>query len=373
MSTPDASSPSTDPIAARRDALVARLEAAGTDLVELCTLYLGERLGFYDALAAGEALTSTELATRTETNERYTREWLEQQATAGILHVDDPDAAPRERRFVLPVGHAEVLGDRLSDTYWGAGVRFLVGLTRPLPAVLEAFRTGGGVPFAAYGADLREGLADGSRLGSRWFINEAVPAALPDVHARLQTDPPARVADLGCGAGWASIAIARAYPKTTVDGFDLDAASVELASRNVVEAGVQDRVHIAQRDAADPALAGSYDLVLAIAVVHDTPQPVAMLQTMRRLAGDEGVVLVSEPKSGERFLDAANNGEVERSHFAFSVLHCLPVGMAEQPSAGTGTMMRPDILRGYARDAGFHDVEVLSIDDPWTAAYRLRV
>ena len=246
---------------------------------------------------------------------------------------------------MLPAGHAEVLGDRLSDTYWGAGVRFLVGLTRPLPAVLEAFRTGGGVPFAAYGADLREGLADGSRLGSRWLITEAVPAALPDVHARLQADPPARVADLGCGAGWASIAIARAYLKTTVDGFDLDVASVALASRNVAEAGVQDRVHIIQRDAADPALAGRYDLVLASAVVHDTPQPVAMLQTMRRLAGDAGVVLVSEPKSGERFLDAASNVEVERSHFAISVLHCLPVGMAEQPSAGTGTMMRPDILR----------------------------
>ncbi len=172
-----------------------------------------------------------------------------------------------------------------------------------------------------------------------------MPAALPDVHARLQADPPARVADLGCGAGWASIAIARAYLKTTVDGFDLDVASVALASRNVAEAGVQDRVHIIQRDAADPALAGRYDLVLASAVVHDTPQPVAMLQTMRRLAGDAGVVLVSEPKSGERFLDAASNVEVERSHFAISVLHCLPVGMAEQPSAGTGTMMRPDILR----------------------------
>lgn len=373
MSATDTGSPDSDPIAERRDGLVARLDAASTGMVELCTVYLGERLGYYDVLAAGEPLTSTELAARTGTNERYTREWLEQQTTAGILEVDDPAAAPRERRFMLPAGHAEVLGDRANSNYWGSVVRFLVGMTRPLPEVLEAFRTGGGVPFAAYGADLREGMADGSRVGSTWFINEALPAALPDVHARLRADPPARVADLGCGAGWACIAIARAYPKPTVDGFDLDAASVGLGSRNVAEAGLEDRVRITQRDAGDPELAGRYDLVMAAACVHDTPQPVAMLQTMRRLAGEGGVVLVSEPKSGERFMDAANNSEVERNHYAFSVLHCLPAGMAEQPSAGTGTMMRPDTLRGYARDAGFRDIEVLSIDDEWTAAYRLLV
>src|SRR4051794_15258954 len=272
MSATDTGSPALDPIAERRDSLVARLGAASTGMVELCTVYIGERLGYYDALAAGEPLTSTELAARTGTNERYAREWLEQQTTAGILEVDDAGAAPRERRFMLPAGHAEVLGDRMNSNYWGSEARFLVGITRPLPAVLEAFRTGGGVPFEAYGADLREGLAAGSRVGSAWFINEALPAALPDVHARLQADPPTRVADLGCGAGWASIAIARAYPNATADGFDLDAASVELASRNVVDAGLEDRVRIVQRDAGDPELTGRYDLVIADACVHDTPQ-----------------------------------------------------------------------------------------------------
>jgi hypothetical protein len=106
--------------------------------------------------------------------------------------------------------------------------------------------------------------------------------------------------------------------------------------------------------------------------VHDTPQPVQVLQTMRRLAGQDGVALITEPKSGDRFMDPANNHEVERNHYAFSVLHCLPVSLAEQPSVGTGTMMRPDILRGYAREAGFREVEVLAIDDDWSSAFRLR-
>jgi SAM-dependent methyltransferase len=372
MSAPDASAATSDPTAESRDALVARFDVASTGLVELCTVYLGERLGYYDALAAGGLLTSSELAARTGTHERYAREWLEQQTAAGLLTVENPDLAARERRFGLPLGHVEVLADQTSGNYWGSVVRLLVGLTRPLPEVLEAFRCGGGVPFAAYGADLREGLAGGSRVGSTWFVTEALPSVLPEVHARLRADPPARVADLGCGAGWAAITLAQTYPTVSVDGFDLDAASVDLASRNVAGAGLQDRVHIMHQDAEDPDLAGRYDLVMASACVHDTPQPVALLKTMRRLAGEGGVVLISEPKSGERFMDPANNPDVERWHYALSVLHCLPAGMAEQPSVGTGTMMRPNILRGYAQEAGFRDIEVLPIGDDWTAAYRLR-
>jgi SAM-dependent methyltransferase len=373
MSAKDVPSTVADPRVERRDALVARLDAASTDMIELFTVYLGERLGYYEALAVAGTLSSAELAARTGTHERYAREWLEQQTTSGLLEVDDPAVMASERRYLLPPGHAEVLADRTSSTYCGSVVRFLVGVTRPLPAVLEAFRTGGGVPFEAYGADFREGMADGSRLESQLFIDDEFPRTLPDLHARLQADPPARVADLGCGAGWAGIAIAQRYPKATVDGYDLDTASVELANRNVADAGLEARVRIAERDAGDPELAGRYDLVMASACVHDTPQPVAMLRTMRRLAGENGVVLVTEPKSGERFMDPANNREVERNYYAFSVLHCLPVGMIEQPSAATGTMMRPDILRGYAREAGFQGVEVVPIDDEWTAAYRLLV
>jgi SAM-dependent methyltransferase len=363
---------SSDPAAARRDALVERLGQAGTGLMELCTVYLGERLGYYEALAAGEPLTSTELAQRTGTHERYAREWLEQQATTGFVDVEDPMLAPLDRRFLLPPGYAAVLSERTDPNYMGAMNRLMVSMTQTLPALLEAYRTGGGVPYEAYGADLREGMADAGRAVELAFITETLPVALPDVHARLQRTPPAHVAEIGCGGGWAAIAIAQTYPLARIDGFDLDAASVELARHNVAQAGVADRVQIIRQDASEATLAGQYDLVMAQACVHDTPQPVPVLQTMRRLAREEGVVLLTEPKSGDRFMDPANNLDVERNHYTFSVLHCLPVSMVEQPSVGTGTMMRPDILRGYAREAGFREVEVVPVDDDWTSAFRLR-
>ncbi len=367
----DADAPPTveDPVAARRDALVERLDGAVTAALELCAVYLGDRLGYYRALAAGP-LTPAGLAARTGTHERYAREWLEQQAVAGVLDVDNPPAPPAARRFGLPPGHAEALADPDSPNYAAPLARIAVGATRPLAAVLEAFRTGGGVPFAAYGADFREGMADGNRA-SHLRLGPDRLATIPDLDARLRADPPARVADIGCGAGWSCIGIARAYPEVRVDGFDLDAASVALARGNVADAGLGDRVRVEARDIGDPALAGRYDLVMAIFCLHDLPRPVDILRAMRRLAGPEGVVLLADPAAGERFLDPGNDADVERQFYGFSVLHCLPVGMAEQPSAATGAVMRPGVLRGYARDAGFRSVEILPNDNPWTAFYRL--
>jgi 2-polyprenyl-3-methyl-5-hydroxy-6-metoxy-1,4-benzoquinol methylase len=157
-----------------------------------------------------------------------------------------------------------------------------------------------------------------------------------------------------------------------VDGFDLDEASVDLARRNVAESGLSERVQVQQRNAADPELAESYDLVTAFFCLHDMTDPVAALRAMRQLARDEGTVLVTDGRAAEQFLGEETNHDVERQFYGFSVLHCLPVAMTEPPAAGTGTVMRPEVLRGYAREAGFREVEILPVDDAWSAFYRLR-
>jgi SAM-dependent methyltransferase len=356
----------------QREAFVGRLAEALTGMFEIAAVHLGDRLGYYTALAANGALTSTELAEQTGTNERYVREWLEQQATAGVLEVDDPAKAPRERRFSLPAAHAEPLIDRDSIWYWAPLARLGVSTLRPIDAVLEAFRSGGGVPYRAYGAEFAESLADATRPWYLHMLGDVCLPAVPDVHARLQSDPPARVADVGAGAAWSSIAIARAYPNVQIDVIDLDPTSIDLAKRNIAGAGLSDRIRAEVRDAADPGLAGQYDLVLACACVHDMSDPIAALRSMRRLAGDTGAVLViGDPKPADTFLGNEDMQAQERLHYGFSVFHCLPVGMVDQPSAATGTMMRPATIRDYARQAGFRDAEVVTIDDAWNSFFRL--
>jgi len=362
--------PAADAHTQARDALVERLFHAALNFEDVCGVYLGDRLGLYEALADLGSATASELAVRTATDERYVREWLEQQAVTGILVVEDPASAPATRRYSIPDGHVEVLVEHDSLNWMVPLMRQMVGLLGPLQQLLEAYRSGDGVPYAAYGADMREGI---SLMNRAMFVNllgtEWLPA-VPDVHARLQQDPPARVADVACGTGWSSIANARAYPKARVDGIDLDPASIDTANANAAAAGLTERLAFDVRDAADPSLGGHYDLVTIFEALHDMARPVDALRAIRELLAEGGVALVVDERVADAF--TAPGDEIERLMYGFSVMHCLAVGLDERPSAATGTMMRPDTLRAYALDAGFSDVEILPIDNDFWQFYRLR-
>jgi len=348
---------------------VGRLLKSVAGAFDVFSVYLGDQLGWYRALAEGGELTSAELAARTSSQERYAREWLEQQVVAGILAVKDETLPSSERRYRLPAGHVEPLVDNDSLNYLAPLFQLFVGAVRPLPQLVEAYRHGGGVPFAEYGADLREGQAALNRPAFLQQLPQEWLAAMPDVHARLQDSPPARVADFGCGFGWSSIGLAQGYPTARVDGFDLDEPSIARAIENARQHGVADRVHFQVRDAGDLALAGQYDLVTAFECVHDLSDPVGALRTMRRLAAEGGTVLIMDERVGDQF--AAKAGDVESMMYGWSILHCLPVGLADPPAVGTGTVMRAGTLRGYALEAGFHEVEVLPIDNFFFQFYRL--
>ena len=123
------------------------------------------------------------------------------------------------------------------------------------------------------------------------------------------------------------------------------------------------------RDASDPTLAGQYDLVTAFECIHDMSNPVGALRTMRSLRRDGGTVMIADERVAESF--APGDDLIERMCYGWSVLHCLPVGLSNSPSVGTGTVMRPDTLRGYAQAAGYRDMDILPIDNDFFRFYRL--
>jgi 2-polyprenyl-3-methyl-5-hydroxy-6-metoxy-1,4-benzoquinol methylase len=354
---------------AERDQLVGRLYTSTIGALELLHVYLGDRLGLYRALATTGPLTSSGLASAAGISERYAREWLEQEAVAGILVVEGGDDGAAGRRYRLPRSHAEVLIDADSINFFAPAARGVVAISAVMPQVMDAFRTGGGVPYEAYGEEMRSSISSLNRpgflnlLGSTWF------PAIADVDRRLRSQPPARVADVGCGTGWSSIGIAKAYPLAAVDAFDVDEASIADARRNAAASGVADRIRFEVRDAADPSLAGRYDLVTAFETIHDMSNPVGALRAMRGLSRDGGAVVVVDERVAEEF--AAPGDERERFMYGWSAVHCLAVGMADSPSAGTGTVMRPSRLREYARAAGFADVEILPVENDFWRFYRL--
>jgi 2-polyprenyl-3-methyl-5-hydroxy-6-metoxy-1,4-benzoquinol methylase len=349
------------------DAFVERLFGAFIQTWDVYAAYLGDKLGYYRALAERGPLDPGALAATTGTLERYAREWLEQQAVAGIVQVDDEAADPAERRYTLPAAHAEVLTDRDSLRYLTPAASQVVASGVALPLLVETYRGERTMGWDDYGSNMRKGQAD---MNKPWFMASLGSEILPsitDVHERLSAG--GRVADIGCGGGWSTIAIAKAYPRVEADGYDLDETSVEMARRNAAEEGVVDRVRFQARDATSQELEGAYDLVTAFECIHDLGDPVGALRTMRRLRNDGGAVLVVDEKVAERF--SAPGDDVERYMYGFSITTCLPDGMSQPGSVGTGTVMRPDTLRAYASEAGFSEVEILPMEHDTFRLYRL--
>jgi 2-polyprenyl-3-methyl-5-hydroxy-6-metoxy-1,4-benzoquinol methylase len=245
----------------------------------------------------------------------------------------------------------------------------LAGIGRVLPEVVDAYRTGGGVPYESYGRDFRHGQGHINRPAFTQELPSDWLAAMADVVARLETGRPARVADVGCGQGWSTIAMAQEVLHAQVDGRDLDAASIADARRNAEHAGLNGRLWFLQGDAAGLARHGPYDLILILAALHDLAHPVEALAAARAALADGGTVLVADERVADRF--TAPGDEVERMMYGWSVVHCLPTQLVEAHTAATGTVMRADTVRDFATAAGFADVDVLPIEDDFFRLYRL--
>ena len=352
-SNPASQRDAADPAAALADRLFHDMVGA----LELFTIYLGDRLGLYRALDTDGPATSAELAARTGTAERHVREWLEHHAASGLLEVDDPAAGPLARRYRLPSAHVPVLADPDDVRYRAFNGVEIVRAARWLPQLVEAFQTGGAPPPLPWAP---EGRADYNRavylnlLGKQWL------PAIADVDQRLRRQPAARVADLACGPGWSSIAMAQAYSLITVDGFDLDPDVIAVARRNAEQAGLSGRVTFTVTDASGPGMSGRFDLVTIFEGLHDMSRPVDALRVARSLLAEPGSVVIADELTEDEFTAPAS--DLERYHYGWSVLSCLPAAMGDPETAATGAVIRTATLRRYAQEAGFRNVEVLPLE-----------
>ncbi|HET8758128.1 MAG TPA: methyltransferase domain-containing protein [Solirubrobacteraceae bacterium] len=346
----------------RTDALAERLLSATLGALELYSVYLGSALGLYDVLARRGPLTAPDVAEHAGIAPRYAREWLEQQAVAGLLDTDDG-------RFSLPAEHARVLAEPDDLAHLAPFAHMIAGVGGVLGRLVAAYRTGGGIPFSDYGDAFRYGQGHINRPAFTHELPSDWLAAMPDVVARLESSRHARVADVGCGQGFATVAIARAFLDAHVDGLDVDRASIADARAHAAEAGLDSRVRFLEADAATLPAHGAYDLVLILEALHDMADPVAALRAARAALTTGGTVLVVDEKVAAAF--GAPGDEVERLMYGWSVTHCLPTQLAEQPSAALGTVMRAGTVHELARRAGFTRVDVLAVDNDFFRLYRL--
>jgi len=315
--------------------LAGRLFSEGAGALHLGTVYIGLKHGLFAALAMDGPLTTAELTRRTGLDGWYLSEWLQAETTAGLLLADDNDLS--RARFAAAPGVYEALVDETSPAYLGGLALTLPAAFSVMPELLAAFRTGDGVPYASYGVDAVEAQA---ALNRPAFVNQLVSEwipQIPEIWTLLEDGGRVtRIADVGCGVGWAAIELAKAYPHLRVDGYDSDEESIARARRNAADAGVSDRVTFDVVDASGGYATGRYDLVTFFECVHDMAHPVTALAQAKAAIADGGTVIVMD----ERVEETPAVGDPVQTFFATaSVLWCLPQGRVEPNSEAAGTMM----------------------------------
>jgi SAM-dependent methyltransferase len=322
---------------------------------------IGDRLGLFKDLAANGPGTSEEVARRTGTSERYVREWLGGMAAAGYVEYDAPTC-----RFSLPAEHVAALAAEGGPFFYGGIYEMIPALAAVFEQVTDAFRQGGGVRQANYPPAVWDGL---ERSSAGWFNNlllqQWIPA-MPAVQSKLQRG--VRVADVGCGRGWALIKLAQAFPACRYFGYDMYGPAVDEATARAKAAGVQGRVAFQQVDVSN-GLPAEYDVITTFDVIHDAVDPLRTLRVLRRALASDGVYVCLDTNCSDKLEE--NISPLGAMLYGFSVLYCMTTSLA-WGGAGLGTLgFHERKVQEMCSEAGFHGVRKVPLENPFNNLYEI--
>lgn len=304
--------------------------------------YIGQKLGLYKALAADGPLTSAELAEKTNTNERYVREWLVNQASGGYVEYDAASG-----RYSMSPEQAVALTDEQSPFYVGGGFFVIKAMTQAVERIEDYFRNGGGMLWGEHHPDLFIGTERFFRPGYTAHLVSTWIPALDGVEEKLKSG--AKVADVGCGHGASTIIMAKAYPNSEFWGFDNHEASIEYARRAAEDAGVSDRVHF-EVTSAQSVPDQQFDLVTFFDCLHDMGDPVGACRRAAEVLRPDGVAMIVEPMAGNAVEE--NFNPIGRTFAGASTLCCTSNSLAQNGPA-LGAVATEAQLREVALAGGF--------------------
>ncbi|HEV7209600.1 MAG TPA: class I SAM-dependent methyltransferase [Mycobacteriales bacterium] len=303
---------------------------------------IGDQLGLYRAMAEGESMTAAELATRTQTNERYIREWLSSQAAGGYVSYDG------DGRYHLEPEQAVALTDETSPACVLGGFEAFNAAIRVMPRLAQAFRTGEGVGWGEQDPGLFRGTARFFRPGYTANLVDAWLPALTGVVDKLAGG--AQVADIGCGYGHSTTMMANAFPRSTFTGFDAHPESIEAANKLAAETGTAHQLDFQVATAKNFGGKG-YDLVAFFDCLHDMGDPAGALQHTRQALADDGSVLIVEPYANDDVADNLN--PLGRLFYSVSTLVCTPASKSEEVGTALGAQAGEQRMAELAHAAGF--------------------
>jgi SAM-dependent methyltransferase len=321
---------------------------------------IGEKLGLYKALAEAP-MSSAQLAAKTQTDERYLREWLASQAAGGYVTYDQ-----KTNEFSLSEEQAFTLANEESPAYLPGAFELALGSLAAVPRIAEAFRTGAGMGWHEH--------VDGVFHGCEKFFRPSYAAnlvtswipSLQGVKEKLEAG--ARVADVGCGKGASTLLMAKAFPKSRFFGFDYHDKSIEAARESVKRNGVADRVTFEVAKAKEfPGK--DYDLVAVFDCLHDMGDPIGAAAHVRQSLAKDGTWMIVEPFANDQLKDNLN--PVGRVYYSFSTLLCTPCSRSQEVALCLGAQAGESRIRDVVTSAGFKRFR-RATETPFNMVYEAR-
>ena len=311
----------------------------------LCySIWLGDELGLYRALAGSGPRTADSVATETGCNARLVREWLDAQAAGGLVAYD-----PAADTYELSPEAALALADDSSPVFVARAMNAVGSMFLDVQKVAAAFRGNGALAWGEHHPCLFCGTEWFFRTGYRTYLTTQWIPALDGVETKLRAG--ARVADVGCGHGASVVAMAAAYPNSTFCGFDFHAPSVETAGQRAAEAGVGGRARFEVATAT--GYTGLFDLICFFDCLHDMGDPVGAARHAREHLAPGGTVLLVEPFALDgRPRNIAENPMAAMMYVASASI-CTPNSLSQEVGLALGAQAGEARLRKVFGDAGF--------------------
>ena len=321
---------------------------------------IGEKLGLYKALANGP-VTASELAAKTQTDERYLKEWLSSQAAGGYITYDASTG-----KFGLSQEQAFALAMEDSPAYLPGAFELALGSLAAVPRIAESFRTGAGMGWHEHDDGVFHGCEKFFRPG---YAANLVTSWIPALHGvREKLEAGARVADVGCGKGASTLLMAKSFPKSRFFGFDYHDKSIEGARESAKREGVADRVTFEVAKAKEfPGK--DYDFVAVFDCLHDMGDPVGAAAHVRESLSNNGTWMIVEPFANDQLKDNLN--PVGRVYYSFSTLLCTPCSRSQEVGLCLGAQAGEANIRNVVTTAGFSRFR-RATETPFNIVYEAR-
>lgn len=320
---------------------------------------IGERLGLYKALAKAP-MTSSDLAAKTGTDERYVREWLSSQAAGGYVSYDE-----KSNTFYLTAEQAFTLADESSPAYLPGGFQTALGALASVPRITECFKTGAGMGWNEHNEDVFHGCEKFFRPG---YAANLLSAWLPSLEGVLdKLERGAKVADVGCGRGASTALMAKAYPKSQFYGFDYHGGSIDGANETAAREGTTNAKFEVAKAKEYPGK--EYDLVTLFDCLHDMGDPVGAAKHVLQTLKPDGTWMIVEPYANDQMKDNLN--PVGRVYYSFSTLLCTPCSRSQEVGLCLGAQAGEARIKDVVTQAGFTRFR-RAAETPFNIVYEVR-